>query len=54
VLAITAVHARAILDCRGFPTIQVEVTCGDVSGHADVPAGRSTGSGEAGKTQAGL
>ena len=46
-LPITAVHARAILDCRGFPTLQVEVTCGDVSGHADVPAGRSTGSGEA-------
>ncbi len=46
-LPITAVHARPILDCRGFPTIQVEVTCGEVTGHADVPAGRSTGSGEA-------
>jgi enolase len=47
VLPITAVQARQILDCRGFPTIQVEVRCGEVSGHADVPAGRSTGRSEA-------
>ena len=46
-LPITAVHARQILDCRGFPTVQVEVRCGEVSAHADVPAGRSTGRSEA-------
>ena len=36
-----------ILDCRGYPTLQVDVSCGDVMGRADVPAGRSTGSNEA-------
>jgi enolase len=46
-LSISAVHARMILDCRGFPTLQVEVSCGDSTGRADVPAGRSTGRSEA-------
>ncbi|HUK78385.1 MAG TPA: phosphopyruvate hydratase, partial [Thermoleophilia bacterium] len=46
-LPVTAVHARMILDCRGFPTVQVEVACGALIGVANVPAGRSTGSGEA-------
>jgi len=45
--AVTAVHARAILDCRGYPTLQVEVACGAVLGTANVPAGRSRGSAEA-------
>jgi enolase len=36
-----------ILDCRGFPTVQVEIRCGDVTGQANVPAGRSTGTNEA-------
>jgi len=46
-LPISAVHARMILDCRGYPTVQVEVSCGTVMGRADVPSGRSTGSNEA-------
>ena len=46
-LPVSAVHARMILDCRGFPTLRVEVSCGDVTGRADVPAGRSTGASEA-------
>jgi len=46
-LPVTAVHARMILDCRGFPTVQVEVACGALTGVANVPAGRSTGSAEA-------
>ncbi len=44
---ITDVRARMILDCRGYPTVQVDVTAGGQRGRADVPAGRSTGSGEA-------
>ena len=35
--------ARRVLDCRGYPTVQVDVWVGDVLGPADVPAGRSTG-----------
>lgn len=45
--AITSVHARQILDCRGYPTVQAEVRAGEAVGIADAPAGRSTGSGEA-------
>ncbi len=44
---ITSVRARRILDCRGYPTVQVDVYSGGVLGRADVPAGRSTGSSEA-------
>ena len=44
---ITDAHARQILDCRGYPTLQVDVWAGDHHGRADVPAGRSTGSNEA-------
>ena len=44
---ITAVRARMILDCRGYPTVQVDMTAGGQLGRADVPAGRSTGSSEA-------
>jgi enolase len=42
------VHAREILDSRGNPTIEVEVTCdcGSV-GRAAVPSGASTGENEA-------
>lgn len=43
--AITRTKARRILDCRGYPTVQVDVWAGDVLGRADVPAGRSTGVG---------
>jgi len=45
--AITDVRARMILDCRGYPTVQVDVWAGGKLGRADVPAGRSTGSREA-------
>jgi len=47
-LAIQSVHGREILDSRGNPTVQVEVTlnCGAM-GLASVPSGASTGSLEA-------
>ena len=42
------VRAREILDCRGLPTLQVDVLVdGALLGRADVPAGRSTGRYEA-------
>lgn len=45
---ITALHAREILDSRGNPTVEVEVTLEDGSfGRAAVPSGASTGSHEA-------
>jgi len=45
---IKGVKAREILDCRGEPTLQVEVTTEDGTvGRADVPSGRSTGKYEA-------
>ncbi len=45
---IRAVRAREVLDCRGLPTVQVDITLVDGSvGRADVPAGRSTGTHEA-------
>ncbi|MEO5629223.1 MAG: hypothetical protein ABIQ62_05595 [Thermomonas sp.] len=46
--AITHVHAREILDSRGNPTLEAEVTLADGSfGRAMVPSGASTGSKEA-------
>ncbi len=46
--AIRKVHAREIIDCRGFPTLQVDVrTEAGILGRADVPCGRSTGRHEA-------
>jgi len=46
--AIVDVHARQILDSRGNPTIEVDVTLADGSfGRAGVPSGASTGSKEA-------
>jgi enolase len=46
--AVTQVRGREVLDCRGLPTVHVEVTLADgATGGADVPAGRSTGSHEA-------
>src|SRR6476619_5824414 len=45
---ITRVHAREILDSRGNPTLEAEVTLADGSfGRAMVPSGASTGSREA-------
>ena len=45
---ISSIKAREIIDCRGFPTIQVDVLVNNrLVGRADVPAGRSTGIHEA-------
>ena len=45
---VTRVAGREVLDCRGLPTVQVEVELeGPIVGTADVPSGRSTGSHEA-------
>lgn len=45
---ISSVHAREIIDCRGYPTVEVDVELegGDL-GRAGVPAGLSTGINEA-------
>src|SRR5687768_13060265 len=46
--AIERIHARQILDSRGNPTVEVEVTLGSgASGRAAVPSGASTGEFEA-------
>jgi hypothetical protein len=45
---ISKIHAREILDSRGNPTLEAEVTLADGSfGRAMVPSGASTGSKEA-------
>ena len=45
---ITAVNAREGLDCRGLPTVQVDIELEQtVTGTADVPSGRSTRATEA-------
>jgi len=45
---ITSIHAREILDSRGNPTLEAEITLADGSfGRAAVPSGASTGSKEA-------
>jgi len=47
-LKISKVKAREIIDCRGTPTVQVDLWVnGELCGRADVPSGRSTGSYEA-------
>lgn len=46
-LKITAVKARQILDSRGNPTVEAEVSVGPLVGRASVPSGASTGSHEA-------
>lgn len=47
-LEITDVHAREILDSRGNPTVEAEVTVeGGITGRAAVPSGASTGQFEA-------
>ncbi len=47
-MTIQRVRAREILDSRGNPTVEVEVTLADGSiGRADVPSGASTGAHEA-------
>lgn len=48
IFEIKEIKAREILDCRGEPTIEVDViTKGNVIGRADVPCGRSRGRYEA-------
>ena len=44
---IEKVHARQILDSRGYPTIEVEVNASGIIGKAAVPSGASTGEFEA-------
>ncbi len=45
---IARIHAREVLDSRGAPTVEVEISCGDGSkGLAIVPSGASTGEAEA-------
>lgn len=45
---VTSLHAREVLDSRGNPTVEAELTLADGSyGHAIVPSGASTGSHEA-------
>jgi enolase 1/2/3 len=47
-MKITNIHAREILDSRGNPTVEVDVTLeGSVVGRAAVPSGASTGEREA-------
>lgn len=47
-MKIEEVHAREILDSRGNPTVEVEVTLDNgVTGRASVPSGASTGENEA-------
>jgi enolase len=47
-LSVVQVKAREIIDCRGYPTLQVDVwTENGALGRADVPCGRSMGSHEA-------
>ena len=47
-MAITAVHAREILDSRGNPTVEVDIQVEDGTiGRAAVPSGASTGAHEA-------
>src|SRR5262245_8378922 len=47
-MTITRIHGREILDSRGNPTVEVDVTLeGNVLGRAAVPSGASTGEREA-------
>ena len=44
---IEKVYAREILDSRGFPTVEVEITASGHTGLSSVPSGASTGKFEA-------
>ena len=46
-MKITRVHGREILDSRGNPTVEAELTIDGVTGRAAVPSGASTGEREA-------
>ena len=54
-MKIEKIHAREILDSRGNPTVEVEVTLENgVMGRAAVPSGASTGENEALELRDGL
>jgi enolase len=44
---IKSIVSREVLDSRGFPTVEVELSFDTVTGRAIVPSGASTGEGEA-------
>ena len=44
---ISRIHAREIIDSRGNPTVEVDVTSGNTTARAAVPSGASTGAYEA-------
>src|SRR5882672_11826043 len=46
-MQITHVHGREILDSRGNPTVEVDLSAGTAFGRAAVPSGASTGEREA-------
>jgi enolase len=47
-MLIKNIHAREILDSRGYPTLEIDVSLEDGTlGRASVPSGASTGSNEA-------
>lgn len=47
-IKIHSIKAREVLDSRGFPTVEVDMTCeGGICTTAMVPSGASTGEGEA-------
>jgi enolase len=46
-VTITRIQGREILDSRGNPTVEVELSAGAVTGRASVPSGASTGEREA-------
>jgi enolase len=46
-IKVTGIHGREILDSRGNPTVEVDITSGTYFGRAAVPSGASTGEREA-------
>lgn len=46
-MKVTHVRAREVIDSRGNPTVEAEVTAGGITARAIVPSGASTGSHEA-------
>lgn len=50
---ITHINTRAILDSRGNPTVEAEVSCNSGLGQAAIPSGASTSSHEANEVRDG-
>src|SRR3989344_8098486 len=46
-MKISSLHARQIIDSRGNPTVEVELTAENITTTASVPSGASTGTHEA-------